>query len=257
MEGNRQVKSPLQAANLAGLPHGFFGRGSSLDDADDLHKAAANRTASGAVLMENAPIALNHQVHGNHCRIIDSAFDPAARPPADALATRTPGILLGIHTADCAPVLLADARAGVVGAAHAGWHGALGGVTDSVVAAMESLGANRSNIAAAVGPCIARANYEVDDDFCARFIDADAQNNRFFTDGPKNRAHFDLESYVAHRLASAGIGHVALLGIDTYAHKRAGTFDYWSHRRGTHSGVPEKGRQIAMIGLKSLESQYG
>ena len=245
--------APLTAArfadNLAGIAHGFFGRGSALDNPNDIPGATANRRAAADSLMPAAPIAINHQVHGIMCRIIDATPDPDARPHADALATRLPGVMLAIHTADCAPVLLADTRAGVVGAAHAGWRGALDGVTDSTIAAMEALGADRGHIAAAIGPCIARASYEVDAGFFARFCEADGDNARFFIDGKSGHYHFDLESYVAHRLASAGIRTIALLGIDT-----ATSTDYWSHRRGTLSGIAEKGRQISMIGIAGAVS---
>ncbi len=236
---------PCHRANgLSDMPHGFFGRGSALDIAGDIAGANANRRVAANGLIPDAPIAINHQVHGTECRIIDTPPDPGARPEADALATRMPGIILGIHTADCAPVLFADAKAAVVGAAHAGWRGALDGVTDATIAAMESLGADRANISAAIGPCIARASYEVDAMFFDRFCDADAQNERFFSAAKPGHHHFDLESYVAHRLADAGITRVTMLGIDT-----ATSMQHWSHRRGTLSGVPEMGRQISMIGI--------
>jgi len=170
-----------------------------------------------------------------------------ARPPADALVTATPGLLLGILTADCAPVLLADAQAGVVGAAHAGWKGAIGGVTDRTIAAMEALGADRSRIAAAVGPCIARASYEVDDGFARRFEEHDPANERFFTPGREGHHQFDLEGYVASRLAAAGIGRVETLGLDTYPDAER----FYSFRRATHRGEPGYGRQISLIGLQA------
>ncbi len=235
--------APLYAGALKGTPHGFFGRGSALDNAGDIAGANANRRAAAGMLIPVAVIAINHQVHGTDCRIIHTTPDPDARPESDALATRLPDILLGIHTADCAPVLFADTHAGVVGAAHAGWRGALGGVTDSTIAAMESLGADRARITAAIGPCIARASYEVDGHFFRQFCDADSENETFFSDAKPGHHHFDLEAYVAHRLAAAGITRVTMLGIDTAANT-----EYWSHRRGVLSGAPEKGRQISFIG---------
>jgi polyphenol oxidase len=239
-----------QAEALAHVPHGFFGKGSSRDYAEDAH-AAANRRMAGDQIIAGAPIAINHQVHGTVCRTILPDFAADARPEADALVTASPGIILGIHTADCAPVLFADLKAGVIGAAHAGWRGALDGVTDSTLAAMESLGADRSRIAAAVGPCIAKSSYEVDAQFYAQFCDADGENTGFFTDGASlGHPHFDLEAYVGHRLSAAGIRTITLLGIDTCRSDQ-----HWSHRRGTLSGMPELGRQISLIGLPLRESR--
>ncbi len=161
-----------------------------------------------------------HQVHSAEAVRAEHAWPHADRPHADAMVTDRPGLLLGILTADCAPVLLADAEAGVVGAAHAGWRGALAGVTDATIAAMEGLGARPSHIHAAVGPCIAQPSYEVDDSFRARFLEVDADNCRFFVDGPAGKPHFDLEDYVVHRLLAAGIGEVEALKLDTYAERR-------------------------------------
>ena len=159
--------------------------------------------------------------------------------------TDRPGLLLGIVTADCAPVLLADAVAGVVGAAHAGWRGALGGVTDAAVVAMEGLGARRERIVAAVGPCIAQANYEVDEAFRARFLRQSADNDRFFRPGQGARYHFNLETFVIARLAALGIGQVEALGLDTYA----AADRFFSYRRATHADEADYGRQFSLIGL--------
>ena len=161
------------------------------------------------------------------------------------MVTDRPNLLLGILTADCAPVLLADAGAGVVGAARAGWRGALAGVTESTIAAMEQLGARRERIAAAVGPCIGRASYEVDETFRGRFLGLDPANERFFVTGPAGRPHFDLEGYVAHRLEAAGVDSVEALGLDTYAD----TDRFFSYRRATNRGEADYGRQIAMIAV--------
>ncbi|WP_339501533.1 polyphenol oxidase family protein, partial [Pseudomonas canadensis] len=147
--------------------------------------------------------------------------------------------------ADCAPVLLADVQAGIIGAAHAGWKGALGGVTDATLQAMEALGAQRDRIAAAIGPCIARASYEVDEAFARRFEANDPANERFFAEGRAGHFQFDLEAYVAHRLATAGVTRVAMLGLDTYADEAR----FFSFRRATHRGEPGYGRQISIIGL--------
>jgi YfiH family protein len=161
------------------------------------------------------------------------------------MATDRPGILLGVLTADCAPVLLADEEAGVVGAAHAGWRGALDGVTDAVVAQMESLGAARGRMVAVVGPCIAQPSYEVDADFRARFMAADPEHARFFTEGAAGKPHFDLSGFVVHRLITAGVSEVEAVRLDTYADPQR----FFSFRRATHRGEPDYGRQIALIGL--------
>jgi len=175
------------------------------------------------------------------------AVSHADRPRADALVTDRPGLLLGIVTADCAPVLLADTEAGVVGAAHAGWRGATAGVTDQVIAAMISLGARAERITAAVGPCIARASYEVDHAFAERLLADDPDNERFLSEGPVGNPHFDLEAYIVARLAAAGVRKVEAIGLDTYALEDR----YYSYRRATHQGEPTYGRQLSLIGLPS------
>jgi YfiH family protein len=185
-----------------------------------------------------------YQIHS--ARVITVNASLKERPEGDALVTRVPGLLLGILTADCAPVLFADHEAGVIGAAHAGWKGALGGVTDATLCAMEALGARRANIAAAIGPCIARKAYEVDAGFVARFTEADPANERFFMDGRAGHCWFDLEAYVAHRLHTAGLTKVHLLGEDTYSQPAR----YFSYRRTSHAGKADYGRQISVIGLR-------
>jgi YfiH family protein len=161
------------------------------------------------------------------------------------MVTDRPGLLLGILTADCVPVLLADEEAGVVGAAHAGWRGALAGVTDSTIDLMERHGALRDRITAAIGPAIGQASYEVDGGLRQRFVDEDEQNARFFIDGPRGRPHFDVPAYVAHRLLLAGVGTIERLALDTYADPDR----FFSYRRATHRGEPGYGRQISLIGL--------
>ncbi|BBE35908.1 peptidoglycan editing factor PgeF [Sphingosinicella microcystinivorans] len=247
----------LHTSALDGLPHGFLGRRGGVSEGivaglnvglgsqDDRTAIAENRRRAVEAVLPGAKLVTLHQVHSPDTIAVTAPYPDDARPHADALATATPGLLLGILTADCAPVLLADREAGVVGAAHAGWKGALGGVTDSVIAEMEKLGARRDRIAAAVGPCIARTSYEVDEGFFRRFCEADPENERFFLDGRAGHHQFDLEAYVGARLAAAGIGRVELLGEDTYANPEA----YFSFRRATHRGEADYGRQIALIGL--------
>ncbi|MFM5955301.1 MAG: peptidoglycan editing factor PgeF [Novosphingobium sp.] len=246
-----------RAETLAGLPHGFLGRrggvsvgavaglnfGLGSGDADSA--VAENRARAAAAVLPGARLVSVYQVHSADCVTVEEPWSDAERPRADALVTNRPGLLLGVVTADCAPVLLADRQAGVIGAAHAGWKGAVGGVTDSTIAAMERLGARRESIAAAVGPCIAQASYEVDSGFRDRFAAEQADNARFFAAGKPGHWQFDLEGYVAHRLETAGIGAVERLGRDTYADPD----HFYSFRRATHQGEPDYGRQFSLIGL--------
>lgn len=245
----------LTTPALAGVRHGFLGRRGGVSQGlvaglnvglgadDDPAAVAENRARAVAAVAPGARLVTAYQIHSADVVTVLAPFDDRVRPRADALVTDRPGLALGVLTADCAPVLLADRAAGVVGAAHAGWKGALAGVTDATLLAMETLGAHRDRIAAAVGPCIARASYEVDDAFLARFAAADPANERFFADGRADHHQFDLEAYVAHRLADAGVGRVAMLGEDTYAQPAR----FFSFRRATHRGEPSYGRQIAII----------
>ena len=249
---------PIRVAALDGLPHGFLGRAGGvsagihaglnvgLGSDDDREAILENRRRAVDAVATGYELVTLHQVHSPDTVAVIESFPDDARPRADALVTDRPGLLLGILTADCVPVLLADARAGVIGAAHAGWKGAISGVTDSVLAEMERLGAGRAGVVAAIGPCIARASYEVDEGFVRRFEAVDPANERFFADGRRpGHAQFDIEAYVAHRLAAAGIGRVIVLGEDTYAQPER----FFSFRRATHAGEPGYGRQISLIGL--------
>ena len=247
----------VTAPSLDGIAHGFFGRrggvsagelaslNCGLGSNDDPALIAENRRRVADAVLPGAALTGVYQVHGHRCVIVDRDTDLGARPEADALATRTPGTLLGILTADCVPVLFADAEAGVVGAAHAGWKGALAGVTDATLDAMESLGARRTDIAVAIGPCIARASYEVDEAFVERFLADDPANERFFAAGKPGHAMFDIAAYVAARLAAAGVTRIAIGGQDTYAEEA----DYFSYRRACHRNENSYGRQISVIGL--------
>jgi len=249
----------IRSEVLAGVPHGFLGRRGGVStglvaglntgpgSGDDPAAVAENRARAVAAVLPGARLVTVYQIHSADCVTLAEPWDEAARPRADALATDRPGLLLGIVTADCAPVLLADREAGVIGAAHAGWKGALAGVTDSTIDAMLRLGARAERIAAAIGPCIAQASYEVDESFCERFFAADPANGEFFAAGKPGHFQFDLEAYVAMRLGLAGIGRIAKLGLDTYA----APDHFYSFRRATHRGEPDYGRQISLIGLRS------
>jgi YfiH family protein len=236
----------VRARALDGVPHGFFGLlDCGLGSATDPAAVAANRRRAADAILPGAALASVYQIHSPTAVVVREAVPDDQRPRADALVTDVPGLLLGVVTADCAPVLLADREAGVVAAAHAGWRGALAGVTDQVIAAMITLGAKPERIAAAVGPCISRASYEVDAAFAERVLADDSANERFLSEGPQGTAHFDLEAYVMARLAAAGVRRIEAAGLDTYALEER----YFSYRRATHRGEPDYGRQISLIGL--------
>ncbi len=244
----------IRAPALGAIPHGFLGRRGGVSRGihaglnvgwgsnDERDAVAENRARAGAAVLPGAALVTVHQVHSPKVVTVTAPWPDDSRPQADALVTDRPGLLLGVLTADCAPVLLADAGAGVIGAAHAGWKGALAGVTDATIAAMEALGASRARIAAAIGPCIAQPSYEVDAGFMAKF---GPENARFFKPGREGHAQFDLEGYVAARLTAAGIAAVERLTLDTYADESR----FYSYRRATHRGEADYGRQIAVIGL--------
>jgi len=229
---------PIRTEALRDVPHGFFGR-----ESDSVGETPF--APEGEVVLPGAELVLLRQTHSPQAIIATEPWHHADRPEGDALATREPELLLGIVTADCAPVLLADSENGVVGAAHAGWKGALHGVTDAAIVAMERLGANRSKIKAAIGPCIAQPSYEVDAAFRTRFLDADAANDRFFAPGEPGHFQFDIEDYVAARLQAAGMTKIDKLGLDTYALEKR----YFSYRRSCHRGEAGYGRQMSLIGM--------
>ncbi len=242
---------------LIGVPHGFLGRRGGvssgacaglnvgLGSSDNREAIAENRRRAVEAAAPGSLLVTVHQVHSPHAVFASAPWPDDARPHADALVTNRPGLALGILTADCAPVLIADMDAGVIGAAHAGWKGAFGGVIESTLAAMEKLGASRGGIVAAIGPAIARKSYEVDDAFHNRFVEADPENDRFFTAGRDGHHQFDLEGHVAARLAAAGVGRVEALGLDTYSQPDR----FFSYRRATHEGLPDYGRQLSLIAL--------
>lgn len=239
---------------LEGVPHGFLGRRGGVSVGtiaglnvghgaeDDNEAVVENRRRAVAAVLPGARLATVYQVHSPNAVEVREPWPHDDRPRADAMVTDRPGLLLGVVTADCAPVLLADREAGVIGAAHAGWRGAHGGVLENAVAAMERLGAARSRIAAAVGPAIAQPSYEVD----ARFREAfTADDERFFASGREGHWQFDLEAYVAASLRATGVETVEALGLDTYADEAR----FFSYRRATHRGEPTYGRQFSLIGL--------
>lgn len=242
---------------LANVPHGFLGRrgGVSKDEmwglnvgygsGDDPQLIAENRRRAIEAVLPGAELATVHQVHSPTVVRVERPWEQDQRPHADAMVTDRPGLLLGVLTADCAPVLFADAEAGVVAAAHSGWRGAIAGVNEATIEAMEQLGAKLDRIAAAVGPGVEQRSYEVDEAFRERFLKADEANGRFFVAGPADKPHFDLSGYILQRLNKAGIAKAGALRLDTYSDPDR----FYSYRRSTHLGEPSYGRQISMIGL--------
>ncbi len=245
------------AAILDGIPHGFFGRSGgvsqglysslniSLGSKDERAHIIENRRRAGDAILSGAALARVYQIHSADVLPVTEATDIDDPPKADAMVTGTPGLLLGISTADCVPVLFADRNAGVIGAAHSGWKGAITGINEATVQAMEKLGADRQNIVCAVGPCIAQKSYEVDAQFFAHFVKADPANEHFFADGRDSHYQFDIEGYVAARLAAYGISRVECLGEDTYSQPER----YFSYRRSCHKKEDGYGTQISLIGL--------
>jgi YfiH family protein len=253
----------LTAPNLTvpGIAHGFFGRdggvstglyeslncGPGSSDAPEAVAENRRRVAAALAGAETPQLVSLSQIHSPIVHTLPAWGDnQSGRPEGDAMVTATPGLALGILTADCAPVLLVDPGAQVIGAAHAGWKGALGGVLEATLEAMEKLGALRDRIQAVIGPCISQQNYEVGWDFRDRFLKLGLKNRRFFVPSDKEGHYgFDLPGYAAHRLTAAGVGSVTPLGICTYPPENG----YFSFRRTTHAGEPDYGRQISAIVL--------
>jgi YfiH family protein len=252
----------LSASNLdfeTGIAHAFFGRKGGVSEGiysslncgpgsdDDRARVAENRRrAVEALAPSDAKLVTLYQVHGREAVLVAESWEIGRAPKADAMATNVPGIALGILTADCAPVVFADAQAHVIGAAHAGWKGALAGVIESVVDAMESLGARRDRISAAIGPCISQPSYEVGDELHAALEQAQSDNTRFFM-ASKRAGHwqFDLSGFVRAKLHRAGIKNTSPVPVCTYLQES----DFFSYRRATHCGEPDYGRQLSAIML--------
>jgi polyphenol oxidase len=251
------IQAPSLSA-LANVRHAFFTREGgvsegiyaslngglgSKDAADKVHE---NRGRMAAALgVAPARLLTCHQIHSPRVVVAATPWTREATPEADAIVTRAPGLAVGVLTADCGPLLFADGEAGVIGAAHSGWKGALGGVLEATVSAMETLGAKRGRIRAALGPLIRQENYEVGPEFVARFTAADAANARYFAPSPKaGHAMFDLPSYIAARLERAGVA-VEDLKLCTYADPAR----FFSYRRTTHRAEPDYGRHVNAIVL--------
>lgn len=249
-----QAPDITRSALLGDVPHGFLGRAGGVSTGavaglqmglgadDDPAHVAENRRRAVAAILPGAALVMPLQVHSPDAVIVESPWNDGNRPRADAVVTDRPGLLLGVVTADCAPVLLADHEAGVVAAAHAGWRGARCGVIEATLEAMERRGARAGRIVAAIGPCIAQPSYEVDAPFRDHFTTAE---ERFFAAGRAGHWHFDLEAYVAARITACGVAGVDPLGLDTYALEDR----FFSYRRATHRQHADYGRQASLIGL--------
>lgn len=241
--------------------HGFFTRSGGVSDGiygslncgygsgDERGKVAANRRRVAEALgAKTNDILTCYQIHSPTAVTVEKAFAQEDTPQADALVTRTPGVVLGILTADCAPVLFADAKAGVIGAAHAGWKGAIGGVVENTLTAMGKLGAKKHDITATIGPCIAQASYEVGADFYDRFVAQSPDYKAFFAPSTRREGHFhfDLGGFVQQILVKAGVGRVEWLAHDTCAQEA----EFFSYRRATLRSEPAYGRQVSAIMLR-------
>jgi len=247
--------SPITAPELRGTAHGFFTRQGGVSEGiyaglncgpgsgDDAGAVAANRARVTAHLGAAALVSV-HQVHSPDVVTVSAPWGDA-RPKADAMVTDRPGLALGVLTADCAPVLFADREAGVIGAAHAGWKGAIGGVLEATLDAMERLGAARGRVTAVIGPTISQRAYEVGPEFVERFIDEDPAHARFFAGGTGDRAMFDLPGFLLARLRATGVAGAAWTGHCTYADEAR----FYSYRRATHRGEADYGRLVAAIML--------
>ena len=254
--------TPITAPALDGprVAHGFFTRGGGVSagvyaslnggigSRDDRAAVMENRRRMAEALgVDPQHLLLPRLAHTADAVAVEAAFTEDDRPLCDGLATRTPGLALAVTGADCGMVLLADAEAGVVGACHAGWKGAVFGVLESTVAAMLSLGATRAGIAAVLGPTIACESYEVGPEFRDRIVAREADDAAFFAPTARTgHHHFDLPGFIVHRLRGAGVGRVADLALDTYADEAR----FFSYRRATHRGEPDYGRLVGAIALR-------
>ncbi len=253
-----KLASPLLSA-IPGLRHAFFTRDGGASDgiyaslnggigsSDDPARVAENRRRMAAqvgVLPEH--FLSVHQVHSPDAVVASGPWEGGSRPRADAMVTRIEGLALGVTAADCGPILFVDPAARVIGAAHAGWKGALTGIVESTVAAMEKLGAERSGIVAAIGPLIRQHSYEVGGEFVERFIEADAENGVFFIPSAREgHAMFDLAGFIRMRLENAGVLMIDDIGVDTYSDEL-----FYSYRRSVHRKEPDYGRHVHAIALE-------
>ena len=252
------LSSPLFSA-IPGLRHAFFTRDGGVSDGfyaslngglgsnDDPANIRENRRRMADAMGIAPEQFLNvHQIHSPDAIVATGPWESPSRPKADAIVTRIDGLAIGVTTADCGPILFVDPNARVIGAAHAGWKGALTGIVESTVEAMEKLGAERGGIVAAIGPLIRQPSYEVGSEFIERFLDTDADNAMFFIPANRNgHAMFDLAGFIRMRLENAGVLMIDDLGVDTYSDERC-----FSYRRSVHRKEPDYGRHVHAIVLE-------
>jgi polyphenol oxidase len=254
-----KLASPLLSA-IPGLRHAFFSREGGVSDGiyaglngglgsnDDPADVAENRRRMAEHMGVPPSHFLGvHQIHSPDAVVATGPWEGASRPRADAIVTRSEGLAIGVTAADCGPILLVDPNARVIGAAHAGWKGALTGIVESTVEAMEKLGAERGGIVAAIGPLIRQSSYEVGNEFVERFVDADSENALFFIPAAREgHAMFDLAGFIRMRLENAGVLMIDDIGVDTYSDER-----FYSYRRSVHRKEPDYGRHVHAIALEA------
>jgi YfiH family protein len=239
------------------IRHGFFGRAGGVSEGEFAGLNVSWSVGDDPTIVDQnrdriqntigtGPLAILKQVHSADVQILTQPLEPSTIE-ADALVTAKPGIALAILTADCTPILFSDPEAGIIGAAHAGWRGAVDGIIANTIAAMKSLGANPAHIRAAIGPTIHAPNYEVGDKFKADFLALHPGGEQFFHAPPRQRVHFDLPGFVLDQLRAAGISQIEMAGACTYAYPER----YFSHRYATHKGG-RTGRQMSVIGLTQV-----
>jgi YfiH family protein len=252
------LESSLLSA-IPGVHHAFFSREGGVSEGmyaglnggigshdNPAHVAENRRRMAASLHVPSERFLTVFQIHSPDVVIALHPWDTANRPKADAIVTREQGLAIGVTAADCGPILFADAKARVIGAAHAGWKGALTGVVESTVGAMERLGAERANIVAAIGPMIRQHSYEVGHEFVERFVEADAENALYFLPAAREgRAMFDLAGFIRKRLERAGVLVVDDTGIDTYSDER-----FFSYRRSVHHKEVDYGRHVHAIVLE-------
>jgi YfiH family protein len=253
------LASPLLSA-IPGLRHAFFTREGGVSEGiygslnagigshDDPANVAENRRRMAQRMgVTTAHFLTVHQTHSPDVVVATEPWQAGARPRADAIVTRIEGLAIGASAADCGPILLVDPNARVIGAAHAGWKGALTGILESAIAAMEKLGAERNGMIAAIGPLIRQPSYEVGGEFVERFMEADAENALFFVPSVRQgHAMFDLAGFIRRRLEGAGVLMIDDLGVDTYADE-----NFFSYRRSVHRKEPDYGRHVHAIALEA------
>ncbi len=242
--------------NMPSISHGFFGRGGGVSKGkyaslnagrgsqdNPAHVEENRNRIANAMGTTGDRLVSNHQIHSRNVVVVEKPWAADTQPKADGMVTKVPGLALSALSADCSPVLFADVKSGVIGTAHAGWRGALAGVTDATIEAMVSIGAQRKNIVAAIGPCIGPKHFEVGPEFVGAFISENMGTAKLFRRGEGDRSTFDIKTYLVRKLLKAGIGAASALPDCTYA----GHSEYFSYRYNCHNDISDYGRNISVI----------